>query len=111
MRAWREGAPLRPMPDSQGPAERAPGDFTATGEFLRTRNPLNFYAVPLLWLATRATAGRLTFNAAATLYLLLGSWHANAMLAARHGAAWRPYEDEVPLFVPRLGPLPNPEVA
>ena len=111
VQSWRTGAPLQPMPASQGPAERAPGDFTPTGAFLRTRNPLNAYAVPVVWLAPRATAGRIAFNTVATVYFLLGSWHANAMLAARHGDAWRPYERQVPLFIPRLLPSPGSQMS
>ncbi|GJG86182.1 hypothetical protein tb265_13630 [Gemmatimonadetes bacterium T265] len=98
---WIAGAPLSPAPDGQGPSERRPGEPTPHGTFARTRNPLNFYVVPVLWLAPRASAGRIGLNAAFTAYCVLGSWHANQMLAARHGAGWGEYEAAVPLFVPR----------
>ncbi len=103
--AWRRltGAPLAPAPDGQGPAEVAPGDPDIRGVFARTRNPLNAIVIPVLWLAPRATAGRLALNAVFTAYSVFGSWHANAMLAARHGDAWTDYEEYVPLMLPRGG--------
>ena len=97
---WATGSPLAPVPDGQGPAERRPGEPAPVGLFTRSRNPLNFYVIPVLWLAPRASAGRIGLNAVFTAYCVLGSWHANQMLAARHGAAWDPYERRTSLVIP-----------
>ena len=99
---WRTGAPLKPIMDGQGPAEYEPGRPHIEGAFLRTRNPLNFVVLPVLWLGPRPTAGRLALNMVFSAYALVGSWHANRMFEARHGRAWEPYERETPLMVPRL---------
>lgn len=100
---WAIGAPLTAIPDGQGPAERRPGAPTPDGLFAQTRNPLNFYVIPVLWLAPRATAGRLALNAVFTAYSVLGSYHADAMLDERHGSAWAKYRARVPLLVPDIG--------
>lgn len=107
---WITGGPIAPVPDGQGPSERRPGEPTPHGTFARTRNPLNFYVIPVLWLAPRASAGRIGLNAVFTAYCVLGSWHANAMLAERHGTVWSEYEAKVPLVLPRLRPSPHPQV-
>ena len=113
---WATGGPLAPVPDGQGPAERHPGAPDPRGLFVRSRNPLNLYVIPVLWLAPRASAGRIGLNAVFTAYCVAGSWHANAMLAARHGAGWTEYERQVPsLMLPRAnhghGSTGAPELA
>ncbi len=99
---WRlaTGGPLAPIPDGQGPSERGPGEPTPHGLFTRSRNPLNFFVIPVLWLAPRASAGRIGLNLVFTAYCVAGSWHANQMLRARHGKGWEGYEQEKPLMVP-----------
>lgn len=101
---WRylTGAPLKPIVDGQGPAEYEPGRPDVRGAFERTRNPLNFVVLPVLWLGPRPTAGRLALNTVFSAYALLGSWHANRMFEVRHGRAWESYERSTPLMVPRL---------
>ena len=97
---WAAGGSLAPIPDGQGPSENAPGEPTPHGLFARSRNPLNFYVIPVLWLAPRATAGRIGLNAVFTGYCVLGSEHGNAMLRERHGEGWRGYEGGVRLMGP-----------
>lgn len=107
---WATHGALAPVPDGQGPAEREPGELVPVGQFTRSRNPLNFYVIPVLWLAPRASAGRLGMNAVFTAYAVLGSWHANAMLAARHGPAWQAYARRTRLVLP-LASRPTPPLA
>ncbi|HEY0780778.1 MAG TPA: hypothetical protein VGD56_22665 [Gemmatirosa sp.] len=102
---WATGGPLTAIPDGQGPSERSPGEPTPHGAFLRSRNPLNFYVIPVLWLAPRASAGRIALNAVFTAYCFAGSWHANEMLEQRHGTEWEGYEEKVRrMVVPSLDP-------
>lgn len=99
---WLTGAPLKPIMDGQGPAEFEPGRPRIEGAFHRTRNPLNFVVLPVMWLGPRPTAGRLALNTVFSAYAVLGSWHAERMFEARHGAAWEPYARQTPLVLPRL---------
>jgi protein-S-isoprenylcysteine O-methyltransferase Ste14 len=93
-----------PITDGQGPAAHGPGALEVRGAFTRTRNPLNAATVPVLWLAPRASAARLGFNVAATVYLVAGSRHTEQLLRGRHGRAFADYQASgVPFFVPSLG--------
>lgn len=88
--AWtRRDGEVPPEPEAQGPAPDASGRLRTDGPFARSRHPLNFAPLPVLWLWPRMTANLAAFNAAATLYLVLGSWHEERRLAAAYG---EPYE-------------------
>jgi protein-S-isoprenylcysteine O-methyltransferase Ste14 len=109
LQAWRSGAPVAEGPIAQGP-ERDPdsGNLRIRGPFLRSRHPLNFWAVPLFWCTPHLTTRRLAFNIAATLYLALGSRHEEARLRAAYGADYRRYVSSgLAFFVPRLGLPPS----
>jgi protein-S-isoprenylcysteine O-methyltransferase Ste14 len=110
-RAWRTGRPLPAAPVAQGP-ERGPDSqrLRYAGPFLRSRHPLNFWAVPLFWCTPRMTTRRLAFNLAATAYLALGSLHEEKRLRAAYGAQYERYAASGPaFFVPRLRLAPPAE--
>jgi hypothetical protein len=79
-------------PEGQGPALGADGRMRATGVFRFSRHPLNFWAMPLLWLMPRMTVNLAAFNTTVTLYLLAGSYHEEARLREAYGAAYAEYE-------------------
>ena len=84
---------IAPEPEAQGPA--LDPDHPVKGPFKCTRHPLNFLAVPLVWLTPRMTRNRLVFNCAATLYFLIGSLHEEARLRRAHPAEYRDYQRRV----------------
>ena len=100
--AWGAGDP-RPdvAPEAQGPRIDAAGHVPAPGPFAWTRHPLNVAPLPVLWLQPRMTTALLAFTAVATAYLVVGSWHEEARLAARHGEAYDAYRARgVPFYLP-----------
>ena len=107
--AWARGASVVPRePEAQGPAHDARG-MRATGPFAWMRHPLNFAPLPVLWLHPHMTANLAAFNAAATLYLVVGSRHEEARLLAAHGADYERYRrGGVPFYWPRRPALPPP---
>lgn len=74
-------------PEGQGPAL----DVPVTGPFRFSRHPLNFLAIPLIWLAPRMTKNRFAFNCAATIYFFLGSLHEERRMREAWGAAYEDY--------------------
>jgi methanethiol S-methyltransferase len=57
--------------------------------------------LPILWLNPRMTTNLLAFNAAATIYLVIGSAHEEARLRNAYGANYIAYQQsEVPFYVP-----------
>lgn len=107
--AWFAGRRHVPRePEGQTPPPHAPmseAEVRRTGPFGLTRQALNFFLVPLLWLTPRMTSRLAAFNAVATAYLYLGSLHSDDRLRRFYGPA---YDDAyrqrgVPLFLPRLG--------
>ncbi len=103
--AWSRGeARVPPEPEAQGPAPDPDGPGLRTsGAFALSRHPLNFAPVPVLWLNPRMTANLVAFNAAATLYFAVGSWHEERRLRAAYGEAYEAYRRSgVPFFVPSV---------
>jgi methanethiol S-methyltransferase len=78
-------------PEAQGPALDAQGRLKVGGAFLRSRHPLNFAPMPILWLNPRMTRNLALFNAIATAYFWIGSLHEERRLVAAYGDAYRPY--------------------
>lgn len=100
---WAAGRAVRPEPEAQGPAVGGDTRLRTGGPYRLCRHPLNFWAVPLLWLSPRMTTTLAAFNAAATVYLVWGSAREDARLADRFGPAYDRYRERVPFFVPIPG--------
>lgn len=98
--AWLGHGPVPPEPEAQGPALDAEGLSHAAGPFVWSRHPLNFAPVPILWLWPRMSTNLLAFNAAATVYLIVGSLHEEARLRETYGEQYAAYQDEVAFYVP-----------
>lgn len=109
-RAWLAGdADVPPEPEAQGPAPsaHAPGGALVTGDaFSATRHPLNVAPLPVLWAMPVMTTNLAAFNAAATLYLVLGSRHEEARLRRAYGARYDAYRRSgVPFYVPDIAAI------
>jgi protein-S-isoprenylcysteine O-methyltransferase Ste14 len=102
---WSDGERADPEPEAQGPALDAEGLSTGPGPFAYTRHPLNFGFLPIFWLWPRMTTNLLTFNLAATLYLVAGSVHEEIRLRKAYGSLYGEYERSgVPFFLPHAPP-------
>ena len=101
--AWSQGGAVPPEPEAQGPALASDGRLQTAGPFARSRHPLNFAPLPVLWLAPRMTANLAAFGALATVYLVAGSRHEEARLKAAYGEVYEEYRRSgVPFYWPRL---------
>jgi hypothetical protein len=99
--AWLGDGPVPPEPEAQGPALDAEGRRHALGPFARSRHPLNFAPLPVLWLWPRMTTSLLAFNTAATIYFVIGSLHEEARLRDAYGDDYDAYRTSgVPFYVP-----------
>jgi hypothetical protein len=101
MLAWLGDGPVPPEPEAQGPALDDEGKMHAAGPFAGSRHPLNFAPLPILWFWPRMTTNLLAFNAATTIYLVIGSLHEEARLRDAFGDAYDAYlRSGVPFYVP-----------
>lgn len=91
-----------PTPVAQGPPRGRGGAMDARGLFRYIRHPDNLPAVLLFLGFPRMTWNRLALAVATVLYAVIGSLLEDARLRQAYGAAFRRYEREVPLLVPRL---------
>lgn len=99
--AWLGDGPVPAEPEAQGPALDAEGRRHAAGPFAWSRHPLNFAPLPILWLWPRMTSNLLAFNAAATIYLVVGSLHEEARLREVFGDDYDDYLNSgVPFYLP-----------
>jgi hypothetical protein len=99
--AWLGDGPVPAEPEAQGPALDARGHVKAAGPFALSRHPLNFAPIPILWLWPRMTTNLLAFNSAATVYLVVGSWHEEARLRHAYGERYIAYQHSgVPFYSP-----------
>lgn len=87
-------------PEAQGPAMEG-GRLRTEGPFRRSRHPLNFGMLPILWLMPRMTANLFAFNAVTTVYLIVGSMHEERRLEAAYADIYAAYrESGVNFFLP-----------
>ncbi|QDT17094.1 methyltransferase family protein [Alienimonas californiensis] len=99
--AWLAGGPVPEPPEGQGPALDAVGLRRAAGPFAWSRHPLNLAPLPILWLNPRMTTNLAAFNAATTLYLVVGSLHEEARLREAYGDRYVAYQHSgVPYYLP-----------
>ncbi len=98
---WLGDGPVPPEPEAQGPALDGEGLTHDAGPFAWSRHPLNFAPLPVFWLHPRMTTSLLAFNVAATVYLVVGSWHEEARLREAYGEAYSAYRRSgVPFYLP-----------
>lgn len=98
---WLVDGEVCPEPEGQGPALDPVGRKQSAGPFAWSRHPLNFAPVPIFWLWPRMTTNLLAFNAAATIYLVIGSLHEEARLREAFGDDYDAYLNSgVPFYVP-----------
>jgi methanethiol S-methyltransferase len=98
---WCGEEEVDPEPEAQGPAPDVAGMHVA-GPFRWSRHPLNFWPLPIFWLNPRMTTNLLVFNAAATIYLVIGSTHEEARLRTAYGDKYISYQhSKVSFYVPR----------
>lgn len=99
--AWLADNEVPPMPEAQGPALDEHSHERAVGPFAWSRHPLNLSPLPVFWLWPRMTSTLLAFNVAATVYLIVGSWHEELRLKESDGAFYDAYRASgVPFFWP-----------
>lgn len=104
VRAYARGeADVPQEPEAQGPALDPDRPARPLGPFRFSRHPLNFLALPVLWLSPRMTKNLFTFNCLATLYFWIGSWHEEARLKAAYGPAYATYRRQVKFLYSRHG--------
>jgi hypothetical protein len=101
-RHWLGDGDVPPEPEAQGPALDQQGDRGDLGPFALSRHPLNFVPLPILWLWPKMTTNMLAFNAAATVYLVIGSVHEEARLREAYGQGYELYQASgVPFYIPK----------
>jgi methanethiol S-methyltransferase len=99
---WLGTGEVEPEPEAQGPAMRD-GSMDASGPFRFSRHPLNFWPLVVLWLNPKMTTNLAAFNAAATVYLVIGSVHEEVRLREAYGERYERYESaDVPFYIPTL---------
>ena len=99
---WQREGEVEPEPEAQGPAVAEHG-MQAVGLFRLSRHPLNFWPLLVLWFNPRMTATLAAFNAAATVYLVIGLAHEELRLRAAYGTPYKNYQQsQVPFYMPRL---------
>lgn len=89
-----EGGAVPREPEAQGPALDRP----VTGPFRFSRHPLNFLAIPLIWLAPRMTRNRFAFNCVATIYFVLGSLHEEQRMREAWRGKYHQYKHDAPFM-------------
>lgn len=101
---WLSGkASIAPPPEAQGPARSDNGELRVAGPFRRSRHPLNFVPLVIMWSNPRMTSNLLAYNLLSTLYLVAGSWHEAVRLRAVYGKAYDDYtRSGVPFYLPAI---------
>ena len=86
---------LTPEPSDDGPLQ-------FRGLYAYVRHPLYLISIFILWLIPEMTVNRITVNALASLYFVIGSIFEERKLLREYGEAYAHYQRNVPRLVPRL---------
>ncbi len=93
--AYLNGEPL-PLP---------PEKLQTSGMYALVRHPLYLFGLFILWPVPVMSDTYLSFAAAATLYLFIGSRLEERRLLAEHGASYHAYRERVPWMLPWPRPV------
>lgn len=101
--AWLTGRRHIPRePEAQTLDPSTDGRIHPHGPFRASRQPLNFWPIPLLWLKPKMTTTAAAFNLVSTAYFYLGSIHSERRLEQRYGPSYRAYQcSGANFFLPR----------
>jgi len=77
------------------------------GPYRWVRHPIYLFSILMIWSTPDLTADRLLFNALWTVWILIGALLEERDLVAELGEAYRKYQREVPMLVPRRLPRGN----
>jgi protein-S-isoprenylcysteine O-methyltransferase Ste14 len=91
-----QGKPYTPLP------------FRTPLLYARVRHPLYLGWALAFWATPTMTAGHLLFAGSLTVYMMLAAVIEERDLVGHFGRAYREYQKQVPMFVPRIGRLPQP---
>ncbi len=85
----------------RGESQNEHGRLVVRGMYAYVRHPLYLFSMLFLWLSPVMTVNLFTAYLAFTLYFYLGSLHEESRLRAAFGPAYRRYQEQVPMFLPR----------
>ena len=91
---------LYPLRGKALPAPR----LIVRGPYRRVRHPIYLFSILMIWSTPDLTADRLLFNTLWTAWILVGALLEERDLTAELGEAYRKYQREVPMLVPRRLP-------
>jgi len=77
------------------------------GSYRWVRHPIYLFSILMIWSTPDLTADRLLFNTLWTAWILVGALLEERDLTAELGEAYRKYQREVPMLVPRRLPRDN----
>jgi len=80
-----------------------PGDFVVRGPYLWVRHPLYACIVVLFWTRPEVTADGLLMSLMWTIWIWVGAILEERDLVAEFGEAYRAYQRQVPMLIPRRG--------
>jgi protein-S-isoprenylcysteine O-methyltransferase Ste14 len=75
--------------------------FTVRGPYRLVRHPLYLGALLMIWASPQVSADRLLFNLLWSAWVVVGTLLEERDLVATFGDAYRRYQQEVPMLVPR----------
>ncbi|MHB8771032.1 MAG: methyltransferase family protein [Syntrophales bacterium] len=93
-------APLRR--NLRGKQPLPPKRFIVRGPYRWVRHPLYLFTIVLFWSNPVLTLDRLLFNILWTTWVIIGAVFEERDLVADFGDAYRDYQKNVPMFIPRI---------
>ncbi|RJP39805.1 MAG: isoprenylcysteine carboxylmethyltransferase family protein [Desulfobacteraceae bacterium] len=79
----------------------APPQLSIRGPYRWVRHPLYLFSILMIWSCPDITADRLLFNVMWTVWIIAGAFLEERDLAACFGEAYRQYQRNVPMLIPR----------
>jgi protein-S-isoprenylcysteine O-methyltransferase Ste14 len=101
-----DGLGLKPIMDRLRKSQSSPMPFTVRGPYRWVRHPLYLFCLLMIWAYPDVTTDRLLFNVLFTAWIIVGTVLEERDLVVAFGDAYRDYQREVPMLLPRrLRPL------
>lgn len=97
---------LKPFLPDRLPLPAQPQGLVVRGPYLWVRHPLYLCVILLIWSCPDVTADRLLFNILWTGWIIIGTRLEERDLLKTFGQAYRDYQQQVPMLLPCLRPLP-----